>query len=404
MIFCQNLSRCLYSHLSKDSYPEVSVRIAAELKGLRAVGVPLDAVSIRAIMVSIMSQDAPEIFDRVLHDHSKFRCSESFVKKYLRDVMGWSLRASTRAAQKLPDNWETVLDEAFLREAWIIRNHNIPAELRVNTDQTQTIYQQGTKTTWNKKGEIQIPVIGKEEKRAFTLVPSISASGELLPMQAIYVGTTIHSRPSPDSPHYDEAMSLGFRLESSCTDNYWSTMTTMKSLVDNIIAPYFDRQKKALGIESPELQSSSWKIDCWSVHRSVEFLTWMKVTHPNIIVTFVPGNCTCVFQPLDVGIQRVLKQSMKCSCHRDVVAEISEQLAKKKAADAIRFDTTVGTLRNRSLGWIVKAYHDINKPELIKKASKFLPLPVYRCLNSLSDFCRHSNYVAPGTLICLMLA
>ncbi|KAJ3790464.1 hypothetical protein GGU10DRAFT_251459, partial [Lentinula aff. detonsa] len=204
----------------------------------------------------------------------------------------WSLRASTRAAQKLPENVEEIVTNAALREAFCIRNYNIDAALRVNTDQTQTIYQQGTKITWHQKGDRQVPVVGIDEKRAFTLVPSISASGELLPFQAIFHGGTTASCPSPSSPFYEEAKKLGFRLEPSRSDTYWSTLETMKSLVDEIIAPYFEQAKHKLGIEDPDGQYSIWKIDCWSVHKSEAFLSWMKKTHPKIIIIFVPGNCT----------------------------------------------------------------------------------------------------------------
>ncbi|THU81984.1 hypothetical protein K435DRAFT_610801, partial [Dendrothele bispora CBS 962.96] len=204
----------------------------------------------------------------------------------------WSFQAVTKATQKLPANVEDILEEAFLREAYVIRNYVIPAELRVNTDQTQTVYQQGNKATWNKRGEKQVGSIGKDEKRAFTLVPLISASGELLPFQAIFQGSTDASCPSKSSPFYQEAKELGFCIEPSKTKTYWSTMETMKSLVNDIISPYFERKKRELNIENPGEQRSIWKIDCWSVHKSKEFLSWMKTTHPNIIVIFVPGNCT----------------------------------------------------------------------------------------------------------------
>ncbi|KAG2157714.1 uncharacterized protein EDB93DRAFT_1078161, partial [Suillus bovinus] len=34
----------------------------------------------------------------------------------------------------------------------------------------------------------------------------------------------------------------------------------------------------------------------------------------------------------------------------------------------IRLDTTISTLRNRSLQWVINGYHTINKPELVKQA------------------------------------
>lgn len=286
------------------------------------------------------------------------------MRKYLR-TLGWSERCSTRAAQKLPPNYQQILSDSFLRQASIIRDHGIPAALRVNTDQTQTLYQMGGKRTWNKKGEKQIATLGMDEKRAFTLVPSISASGELLPMQTIFHGQTNASCPNAGAHCYTEAQGLGFKFEPSRSHTYWSTQATMKSLVNEIIAPYFDAKKEELTL--PTSQCALWMIDCWSVHKSEEFRSWMKDAHSNIIISFVPGNLTGLAQPLDVGIQRVLKQSMKQSTHKDIVNETMAHLDSGKPLGAFKLDTTLGTLYDRCVSWILGAYHDINIKELILK-------------------------------------
>ncbi|KAF9033056.1 hypothetical protein BDZ89DRAFT_892353, partial [Hymenopellis radicata] len=204
--------------------------------------------------------------------------------------LGWTPRRATKAAKKVPENVDQILTDAFIREAHVIRDFGIPDALRVNTDQTQIVYQQGTKTSWSQKNSKQVSVVGHDEKRAFTLVPSIAANGDLLPMQAIFHGKTPTSCPSPKSPFYDDAIAFGTRFVPSKTDTYWSTQETMRDLVDHIIAPYFDEKKQELGL-GPD-QNSLWKIDCWSVHKSREFLDWMAANHGNIIVIFIPGNCT----------------------------------------------------------------------------------------------------------------
>jgi hypothetical protein len=83
----------------------------------------------------------------------------------------------------------------------------------------------------------------------------------------------------------------------------------MKSFINDILAPYYDRKKADLAY--PPSQKSLWQIDVWFVHRSDEFRKWMKGNHPTIIVDFVPGGCTGVHQPCDVGIQRPFKLSTK---------------------------------------------------------------------------------------------
>jgi len=54
--------------------------------------------------------------------------------------------------------------------------------------------------TWNKTREKQVETKGQDEKRVFTLVPSISASGDLFPFQAIYHGKTTLSCPLMKAP------------------------------------------------------------------------------------------------------------------------------------------------------------------------------------------------------------
>jgi len=90
-------------------------------------------------------------------------------------------------------------------------------------------------------------VIGGEEKWAFTVMVSVSASGQLLPFQAIYQGRTKASCPSLKAPFYKEASAAGMEFECSGTKTYWSNQQMMKNFVNKILAPYFNEQKKSLG-------------------------------------------------------------------------------------------------------------------------------------------------------------
>src|SRR6266545_7797996 len=121
------------------------------------------------------------------------------------------------------------------------------------------MYQHGTNRTWNESGVKQVATVGQEEKQAFTLVPSISASGILLPMQVVFVRKTDTSCLNAKAPAYDEAIKLRFKMVLLKTGTYWSTEATMESLVNEVIAPYFDKTRMDLGLLST--QHSIWKID-----------------------------------------------------------------------------------------------------------------------------------------------
>ncbi|TFK73853.1 hypothetical protein BDN72DRAFT_737583, partial [Pluteus cervinus] len=202
----------------------------------------------------------------------------------------WSPRKGTQAAHKLPVNWEDQCERSALRKTYVIKEEDIPAELWVNSDQTKMVYAPGGQLTWGETGAKQIQILGNDEKRAITVMVSVASDGTLLPMQVIYGGKTARSCPTDKAPHYKDLVDAGFLLQESGTTTYWSNLETMKSFVNKILAPYFERRKKELGL-SPR-QKAFWTIDAWSVHRSMEFRSWMKTWHPLIVLDYVPGGCT----------------------------------------------------------------------------------------------------------------
>ena len=125
------------------------------------------------------------------------------------------------------------------------------------------------------------------------------------------------SCPSSKAWYLAEAKAAGIQFEYSGTTTYWSNQQMMQSFVNKILAPYFDGEKRNLGL--PETQCALWQINVWLVHRSQEFWDWIRDKHLTILINFVLGGCTGIHQPCNVGIQRPLKLSLKHSYHEDVV-------------------------------------------------------------------------------------
>ena len=231
-------------------------------------------------MIGIITTRAPSIFKvtvtrRVQGNYiwDYFQCWESFVKKFLREEMKWSFRCTTHPSKKTPENVTQILTNATLCLVWTIPEFSVPKPLSVNTDQTGFQYSPGGIATWAPIGSKQVEVVGKDEQRSFTLVVGISMSGEVLPFQVVYTGKTPASLPTSSAPNYIRATEeLKFHFESSGNDTYWSTVKTMQSYVTNILVPYFESHCQRLGLPN---QLCIWQIDAWSVHRSLEFHTWV---------------------------------------------------------------------------------------------------------------------------------
>ncbi|KAF8055629.1 hypothetical protein FPV67DRAFT_1401190, partial [Lyophyllum atratum] len=204
--------------------------------------------------------------------------------------LGWSMRRSTRAGRKIPANADEIMRKSTLRAAYVVKDHAVPSRLMANSDQTQMTLAQGCHMTYAKTGSTQVSTVGSEEKRAITVFVTLTNDGILLPFQSIHKGSTNASLPSKDASRMKESLEAGFLFESSKTKTYWSTQATMRNFVNTILAPHFEAVKRDLGL--PHAQCSMWFIDCWSVHRSDEFLTWMATSHATIIVLFVPAGLT----------------------------------------------------------------------------------------------------------------
>ncbi|KAJ7200610.1 hypothetical protein GGX14DRAFT_372060 [Mycena pura] len=109
----------------------------------------------------------------------------------------------------------------------------------------------------------------------------------------------------------------------------------------------------------------------------------MKDKHPTIIICYIPGGCTGLWQPLDVAIQRPMKLCMKRSAHKDVVEEATALLRLDTDDDVnpalLKLDTSILTLRNRCIGWIIDSFHACNNKELIMKSFELCAVGEFNC-------------------------
>jgi hypothetical protein len=127
---------------------------------------------------------------------------------------------------------------------YLIKEHDIPAALFVNADQTQLVYAPGDKMTWVQEGAKQIRVVGLEEKRALTVMVGASCDGEAVPPQSIYTSKSARSLASKTAKGYQEATDAGLTFVSSMSTTYWSNQHTMKLYVNENLVPSLKNVKQ----------------------------------------------------------------------------------------------------------------------------------------------------------------
>ncbi|EJU02002.1 hypothetical protein DACRYDRAFT_79693 [Dacryopinax primogenitus] len=213
--------------------------------------------------------------------------------------------------------------------------------------------------------------------------------GTLLPFQSVSAG--VHSVCLPfggelQSEEMYEALEAG-HLFSLSRGTYWSTHPTIHEYVHKLLAPYFRaaNHRNGRALEARCI----WIIDAWAVHRSKELRQWMHTHFPWIGLLYVPGGCTGVIQPADTGMQRPLKAIIRKAALDDVIQETQEQLKHGWIApETIKLDVTLGTLRDRTVRWLLEAHKACNTPERVLNAWQICNTGVdditlsYDCLTS----------------------
>lgn len=85
-------------------------------------------------MRSHIQEMAPELFSE-----KNFVLSSSFVHGFLKKELQWAFSAATKAAQKVPVDWELICKEAILRISQAVRPYDVPPALAINRDENGPI-------------------------------------------------------------------------------------------------------------------------------------------------------------------------------------------------------------------------------------------------------------------------
>ena len=119
-----------------------------------------------------------------------------------------------------------------------ILEHNIPAPLVVNLNQTPLYYVSPGKYTFSFKDAKYVPVKGVDDKRQITATFAGSLIGKFLPIQLIYKWKTKRSLPKFKFP---------ITLSLSYTENHRSNTEKSIKFFEQIIFPYLKMFKRENG-------------------------------------------------------------------------------------------------------------------------------------------------------------
>jgi hypothetical protein len=361
--------------------------VAAVIMSQASLGIPLSAKLVAGLAVPILAKHG-----------SKWVPSRSWYHLFLARL-GLSFRRGTRAARHVPANHVDITLLFLQRWIWLIHVHDIHSALCLTSDETGQIFFPTSKTTWAAKGSKSVELVGLEEKRQFTVSPILSASGELAGrIQIIWGGKTDKCEPSADIKlKYDST------LIHTHTPSHWSTLDTVKKLIDDIyrdyVLPTMHRLEK-----NPA--TTKWVLlwDVFYSHRMPDLLTYLREVYPNLILFFVPPGCTPILAPLDVDFNAPWKKFVATLCIAWLSQLVASQLDAGTAAADVKIPINKKDLTPFFTSWLHAAVmHFRDQHEMIKRSFATVGNQAIVCGEKLTKGCSFFVFLFLVFLFCFFL-
>lgn len=189
-------------------------------------------------------------------------------------------------------------------------------------------------------------VAHSDDKRAITIMLTISHSGVILPYQLIYTGKT--KRCLPDT----SLLPPDFLLSYNPT--HWSNEEETLKLLNLVIDPYLTTARSELQLPQDQKALLIW--DDFRGHKTAA--VQKRVAELNISLVGIPANFTHLCAPLDLTVNRSLKLFEQQSFTDYFSSVISTALAASpdQPIEDIEVDTKLSTLKPLHATTMRKSY------------------------------------------------
>ena len=165
-----------------------------------------------------------------------------------------------------------------------------------------------------KRGTKRVEIAVSDNKCQITAVFACSLSGNFLPIQLIYQGTT--QKCLPKNVTFPDGWPLTY------TNNHWSNENTMIEYIEHIILPYVMETREQLGHNSQ--QSALVVFNCFKGQCTERIFKILDEN--NILYVLVPPNTTDRLQPLDLSVNKPAKDFVKLQFQNWYARIICKQL------------------------------------------------------------------------------
>ena len=208
------------------------------------------------------------------------------------------IRVKTHQAQQRPDEVVEMAVNWLIYMRPVCSAHNVEEKFIINMDQTPVPFNLAPNRTLATKGlrTVGIRRTGNSTKRA-TVALAITASGEKLKPMVVFKGSPNGLIARRELPTYDTRD----KVECRCQKAAWQDGELILDWIDCILVPFLQQKNPQTEVVF------MW--DNYKGHVAAE--TKAKLAELGIHPYIIPGECTSLVQPLDVGVNRPFKAILK---------------------------------------------------------------------------------------------
>ena len=329
---------------------KIDSQVQAYIKHLRENGAVVNTAIVIAVAKGILMED------------TSMPCADAMSyltkdwAKYLMQRMGLVKRRASTKAKVDVKNFDELKGNFLGDMKNVMLMDEIPPELIINFDQTGINYVPVSSWTMEEAGKKRVEIIGKDDKRQITAVFGAFLSGDFLPVQLVYQGKSTKCLPSFEFPP---------EWDINFSENHWSNERTMLCYFEKVIFPYLSKKRDELNLSSdyPALLTfDHFKGQC--THDLLQLLD-----SNNIDVVIIPANCTDRLQPLDLSINKAVKEFLRGKFQEWYASQVFKQ--RKGQVEDKSIDLRLSIMKPLGARWMVDVYNHIkSKPDMIKGAFK----------------------------------
>ena len=187
-------------------------------------------------------------------------------------------------------------------------------------------------------------------------------NGAILPFQLLYAGKTTRCHPKYAFPS---------EFDIWHTPNHWATGETVIRLVSNVIVPYVNviRLKMKLTSTHPAIVI----YDAFKGHQGNDL---QKLLHDNHLLSAkIPSNCTDRLQPIDISINKPVKDHLRKCFTSWYTEQVQKQLLNGTVVEDVKVDLHLLVMKQNGLFLYTTTFVQILRLDTIASNKQDLFMP-----------------------------